>query len=67
LYQRADDQPATVEARLRQQLGALDLVVAYYRDHAVLKFVDGRRDIDAVTVDLLAAIVPAIGSMDQGR
>jgi len=43
------------------------LVVGYYRDQAVLTSVDGRRDIDAVTVDLLAAIEPAIGSRDQGR
>jgi len=67
LYQRTDDQPATVQARLRQQLGALDLVVGYYRDQAVLTSVDGRQDIDAVTVALLAAIVPAIGSRDRGR
>lgn len=61
LYQRTDDQPATVQARLRQQLGALDAVVAYYRDRGVLRLVDGRREIDQVTADLLAAIAPATG------
>jgi adenylate kinase len=62
LYQRADDQPATVQARLRQQLGALDEVVAYYRGHGVLTVVDGQRAIDAVTADLLTAIAAATGS-----
>jgi adenylate kinase len=61
LYQRTDDQPATVQARLRQQLGALDLVVDYYRGKGVLKAVDGRRTIDLVTGDLLAVLAPANG------
>ena len=59
LYQRDDDKPATVQARLRQQLGALSAVVEYYRDHGVLRAVDGRGAIDKVTGDLLAAIAPA--------
>jgi len=62
LYQRDDDKPATVQARLRQQLGALDTVVDYYRGHGVLKVVDGRQDIDKVSGDLLTVIAPAIGS-----
>jgi adenylate kinase len=62
LYQRDDDKPATVQARLRQQLGALDKVVGYYRDHGVLAVVDGQRGIDAVTADLRAAIVAATGA-----
>jgi adenylate kinase len=61
LYQRTDDQPATVQARLRQQLGALDLVVDFYRTKGVLTAVDGRRGIDLVTGDLLAALAPANG------
>ena len=61
LYQRSDDQPETVQARLRQQLGALDQVLGYYRDHGVLKTVDGTTGIVNVTADLLKAIVPAIG------
>ena len=59
LYQRDDDKPATVQARLRQQLGALAMVVDYYRGHDVLRAVDGRGNIDKVTADLLDAIVPA--------
>lgn len=59
LYQRADDQPAAVQARLRQQLGALDQVVGHYRRLGSLKTVDGTQPIERVSVDLLAAIGPA--------
>jgi len=59
LYQRTDDQPATVQARLRQQLGALEAVVEYYRGHGVLRAVDGRGVVDEVTGALLSAIAPA--------
>jgi adenylate kinase len=62
LYQRDDDKPETVQARLRQQLGALEQVVGYYRDHGVLATVDGTTGIENVTKALLAAIEPAIGS-----
>jgi len=62
LYQRDDDKPATVQARLRQQLGALATVVDYYRGRGVLRAVDGRGEIDRVTADLLDAIVPATSS-----
>jgi adenylate kinase len=66
LYQRTDDQPATVQARLRQQLGALDAVVNHYRSNGVLRTVDGRRTIEQVTGDLLGAIVPATGAEARG-
>jgi adenylate kinase len=59
LYQRSDDQPATVQARLRQQLGALDQVVGHYRRFGVVKTVDGTQSIEGVSDDLLAAIGPA--------
>ena len=59
LYQRTDDQPETVQARLRQQLGALDQVVGHYRRLGVLKNVDGTSGIENVSLDLLAAIGPA--------
>ena len=61
LYQRTDDQPATVQARLRQQLGALDQVVGHYRERGVLATVDGSQPIDRVTDGLLAAIASATG------
>jgi adenylate kinase len=66
LYQRDDDKPETVQARLRQQLGALEQVVGYYREHGVLATVDGTTGIENVTKDLLAAIEPGIGSRGQG-
>jgi adenylate kinase len=59
LYQRSDDQPATVQARLRQQLGALEQVVGHYRRLGVVKTVDGTQSIEGVSDDLLAAIGPA--------
>ena len=59
LYQRTDDQPATVQARLRQQLGALERVVGHYRGKGALKIVDGTGPIERVSEDLLAAIGPA--------
>jgi adenylate kinase len=59
LYQRTDDRPETVQARLRQQLGALDQVVGHYRRLGVLKTIDGTSGIENVSVDLLAAIGPA--------
>ena len=62
LYQRDDDKPETVQARLRQQLGSLAQVVGYYRDHGVLSVVDGTTGIENVSRDLLAAINPAIGN-----
>jgi adenylate kinase len=62
LYQRTDDRPATVQVRLRQQLGALAEVVGHYREHGVLAVVDGRRAIDTVTADLLTAITAATGA-----
>lgn len=63
LYQRTDDQPATVQARLRQQLGALDQVVGHYRERGVLATVDGSQPIDRVTDGLLAAIASATGRL----
>jgi adenylate kinase len=59
LYQRDDDRPATVKARLRGQLGALAAVAAYYRDRGVLRTVDGLRGIEEVSRDLESAIQAA--------
>ena len=57
LYQRADDQPATIRARMDQQLGALAQVIEHYRASGVLRTVDGLQGIDAVA----AAIDGALG------
>ncbi len=56
LYQRADDQEATVRARLAKQLAPLAEVVAYYRAAGILTSVDGRQPIQAVTEQVLSAL-----------
>ena len=56
LYRRADDEPETVRARLAKQLAPLAEVVGHYRGHGVLRSVDGRQPIAAVTEQVLAAL-----------
>jgi adenylate kinase len=56
LLQRADDDEATVRARLAQQLAPLAEVVDHYRAAGILRAVDGLRAIPAVTEELVAAI-----------
>ncbi len=58
LIQRDDDRPEVVKARLENQLTALEEVVEHYRPLGVLRTVDGRRPIAAVTADLLDTIEP---------
>jgi adenylate kinase len=56
LYQRDDDRPPTVRARLDQQLPPMYEVIDYYADRGVLSAVDGDRPIAEVTDALLRAI-----------
>ncbi|TLN20063.1 adenylate kinase [bacterium] len=56
LYQREDDQPATVERRIRVYLEQTSPLIEYYRERGLLREVDGTQAIDKVTADLLAAI-----------
>jgi adenylate kinase len=56
LYQRDDDKPATIEARLEGQLPPMYEVVDYYTDRGVLSTVDGAREVAEVTDALLHAI-----------
>jgi adenylate kinase len=56
LYQRADDAPDTMRARFRKQLAPLAEVVAHYDHDGILRTVDGRKPIDAVTQQVLAAL-----------
>jgi adenylate kinase len=56
LIQRADDRPETIRARLSQQLASLADVLEHYRSNGVLRAIDGMRDIDDVTADLIAAL-----------
>jgi adenylate kinase len=56
LYQRADDEEATVRARLAKQLAPLGEVVGHYRAAGILTTVDGRQPVEAVTEQVLAAL-----------
>ena len=56
LVQRADDEEATVRARMAQQVPPLLDVVEHYRRKAILTTVDGRNAIDEVTDELMDAL-----------
>src|SRR5262245_24946821 len=55
LTQRADDEEATVRARMAQQLPPLADVVDHYRSAGILASVDGRQSIEDVTRDVIRA------------
>ena len=55
LYQREDDRPEVVSARLEKQKPPADLI-EHYRAAGVLKEIDGQRSLDDVTAALLEAI-----------
>ena len=57
LYQRDDDQPDTVRQRLRVYWEQTSPLIDYYRDQGVLVEVNGDQSIDAVAVDLRAAVL----------
>ncbi|HSD82264.1 MAG TPA: adenylate kinase, partial [Anaerolineae bacterium] len=56
LYQREDDQPATVERRIRVYLDQTSPLIEHYRQAGLLAEVDGTQSIDQVTSALLAAV-----------
>ncbi len=56
LYQREDDQPATVERRIRVYMEQTEPLIDHYRASGLLVEVDGTQSIEAVTAALLAAI-----------
>lgn len=62
LYQRRDDQPDIIRARLEQQLGALDEVVDHYRRGGALRAVDGEGPVTLVADAVAAAIAEHTGS-----
>jgi len=55
LYQREDDKPETVRARLRDQKPPPDLIGHYRRQRKLLE-IDGVQPVEAVTADILRAI-----------
>jgi len=56
LYQREDDQAATVERRIRVYLEQTTPLIDYYKKLSVLAEIDGTLPIDQVTTQLLKAI-----------
>lgn len=56
LIQRDDDKPATINARLEQQLPPMYEVVDYYAERNVLSTVNGDKSIDEVADAMLRAI-----------
>jgi len=56
LYQRSDDDEATVTHRIQVYLAETAPLIAHYRRRGVVAEVDGDQPIEAVTEDLLAAM-----------
>ncbi len=56
LYQREDDQPATVERRINVYMEQTSPLIAHYQKGGLLVEVDGTQPIDKVTEDLFSAI-----------
>lgn len=56
LYQRDDDKAETVKRRIRVYLEQTEPLISFYRQHNLLREVDGTQAIDRVTADLLAVI-----------
>ena len=61
LYQRSDDRPDTVRARLERQRGPMFEVVDHYTDKGVVIAVNGERPVAEVADDLIHAIMPPAG------
>jgi adenylate kinase len=61
IVQRADDEEATIRARMSQQVPPLLEVVDHYSSQGVLQTVDGRHDIGDVTTEMLAALDVPVG------
>jgi adenylate kinase len=59
LYQRVDDRPETIRARMDHQLGALGEVIDHYRTAGLLRTVDGLQDINLVAEAIDAALQEA--------
>jgi adenylate kinase len=56
LYQREDDQPATVENRIRVYMDQTSPLIEHYRNAGLLVEVDGTQPIEGVTKQLLEVV-----------
>ena len=57
LYQRDDDKAETVTQRIRVYLEQTQPLIDYYQEQGVLLEIDGAQAIDAVSEDLMAALI----------
>ena len=64
LYQREDDKPETVRARLDLQLASLQEVIDHYASTGILRRVNGLQSIDDVFRDLLAVVQDGAASSE---
>lgn len=60
LYQREDDQPATVERRIKVYVEQTAPLIEYYQKKQLLVEVDGTQPIEVVTEQMMSAINKAI-------
>jgi adenylate kinase len=60
LYQREDDQPATVERRIKVYVEQTAPLIEYYKKNNLLVEVDGTLSIEVVTEKMMSAIKKAI-------
>lgn len=72
LYQRSDDKPETVRARLVTYHQQTEPLIAYYREAGLLTEIDGEEDVEAITTRLIAAVsafspVPEIANFASTR
>lgn len=56
LYQRSDDNPDTVRARLVTYHHQTEPLIAYYREAGLLNDIDGEEDVEVITKRLLVAV-----------
>jgi adenylate kinase len=56
LYQREDDKVETVKRRIQVYIEQTAPLIAYYRQRGLLARIDGERQVEEVTADLLAVL-----------
>lgn len=60
LYQRSDDTPEAVAKRLEIYYEQTQPILDHYRQQGLLVEIDGNREIDRVSGDILAALKPRV-------
>jgi adenylate kinase len=62
LYQRADDNPATVRARLVTFHGQTESLIAYYREAGLLHEINGEGPLPEISARSLAVLRPHVSA-----